>query len=203
MALSAVSQLHHVPDDLIRGTSGIDMNFAPRPPDERQRLEALFDLDILDTPGEEQFDSLVEIATHLFDAPMGYVGFIDRDREWFKSCKEFESSNAQNALEFCSHTILSYRPFLVCDTLLDPRFAFSRLAQEQPYIRFYAGAQIRTFDDHCVGTLCVLDTEPRDPVGFDTSDLELLARIGTQLIEFRRVGAQTLYNWRGRKQRAS
>jgi GAF domain-containing protein len=164
------------------------MNASLQSKDELLRLVALHDLDILDTPREEPFDTLVELACHLFDAPIAMLGFVDEDRIWFKAKKGIDRRSIARSDSLCAHTLLGNRPLVVEDTLSDPRFCDNVHVKFAPYIRFYAGAQIRTFDDHCVGTLCVLDTVIHHPSSLQVEHLELLARLGTQLIEYRRVG---------------
>ena len=163
------------------------------------RLVALQDLDILDTPSEEPFDTLVELASHLMDAPIAIVGFLDANRHWFKATKGCEVREFPRDLSFCNTAILEYRPMVIEDATRDVRFCDAPQVTGHPQIRFYAGAQIRTFDDHCVGTLCVMDTTPHRPTIQQIGHLELLARLGTQLVEYRRVGVRNSDRWDSRR----
>ena len=134
---------------------------APLPMNEADRLRALRELAILDSNAEERFDRLTLLAQDLFQTPIALVSLVDSDRQWFKSRQGLAATETARDIAFCSHAILQEDVFVVPDTSTDPRFADNPLVTGDPDIRFYAGAPLRTSDGHAVGTLCVIDSEPR------------------------------------------
>lgn len=135
---------------------------ARLPADETQRLAALRELAVLDTPAEERFDRVARIAAAALDVPIALVSLVDRDRQWFKSCIGLNARETPREMAFCAHAVQAKAELVVNDTLQDPRFADNPLVLEEPRIRFYAGAPLILEDGSCVGTLCVIDTRPRD-----------------------------------------
>ncbi|MDA9095076.1 sensor domain-containing diguanylate cyclase [Porticoccaceae bacterium] len=139
--------------------------------DEAVRLTTLRSLDILDSLGEERFDRLTRMAKHMFRVPIALVSLVDENRQWFKSCIGLEVSETSRDISFCGHAILGDEVFVIPDTLKDDRFADNPLVLEDPHIRFYAGCPIRVANGSRIGTLCIIDREPRD---FCAEDEELL-----------------------------
>jgi len=135
---------------------------ARLPADEAQRLAALRALDLLDTPAEERFDRVARIAAAALDVPIALVSLVDSDRQWFKACIGLNARETPRDLAFCAHAVHEKAELVVSDTLLDERFADNPLVLDEPRIRFYAGAPLILEDGSCVGTLCVVDTVPRD-----------------------------------------
>ena len=135
---------------------------AEIPAGEPARLAALRALDVLDSAPELEFDALVKVASLVCEAPMALVSLVDSQRQWFKAQVGFAGVR-ESAREsaFCAHAIHREALFEVCDALQDPRFANSPLVTAEPGIRFYAGAPIRLSSGHLVGTLCVMDYQPR------------------------------------------
>lgn len=153
--------------------------------DEESRLRALRESGILDTPPEEKFDDVVKLAASICNAPIALLGLADRSRIWFKAKVGVEI----NELREDSLSMLAMRgtePLIVSDATQDPRFAGHALITSEPYLRFWAGAPIRTEAGHGLGTLCVIDRRSRT-LGLDQIQmLEILARqVGAQ-IELRR-----------------
>ncbi|MET0322969.1 MAG: sensor domain-containing diguanylate cyclase [Duganella sp.] len=140
---------------------------APIPHDEASRLNALRSLSVLDTPEEERFDRLTRMARRMFRVPIALVSLIDENRQWFKSKDGLDACETPRDISFCGHAILSDDIFLINDALADPRFADNPLVTGAPHVRFYAGCPLRTADGHKIGTLCIIDTVPRD---FDEDD---------------------------------
>lgn len=132
----------------------------PLPPDEERRLQVLLNLNLLDTAPEERFDRLTRMAARLFGVPIALVGLIDARREWFKSRIGVPEQEVERQVSFCAHAILEDGALVVEDALADERFA------DNPYvaggrIRFYAGAPLAAPDGSKVGTLCLIDSAPR------------------------------------------
>jgi GAF domain-containing protein len=164
------------------------MPAADLPPDEEARLRALHDLDLLDTEPEAEFDELVRRAAEATGAPVAVITLVDEARQWFKARVNLEMESSDRDLSFCAHAILTPGDLTVVpDTLDDERFSDNLLVTEDPNIRFYAGAPIFTPDGHAAGTLCVIDTAPRDLSEEQAQALRALAAEVSRQIERRRL----------------
>lgn len=130
--------------------------------DEERRLAVLREYQILDTPPEALYDSFTRVAAEIAGAPISLVSLIDRDRQWFKSRVGLESTSTPRDQAFCAHAIGDTEPFIVQDALTDPRFAQNPLVTGDPNIRFYAGFPLRSPEGYGLGTLCVIDRQPRE-----------------------------------------
>ena len=129
---------------------------------EAATLAALRALEVLDTAPEEEFDALVRAASTICRAPISLISLIDAERQWFKANVGLPGvSETPRDVAFCAHAVLGDEIFEVPDATRDVRFADNPLVAGQPDIRFYAGAPIRLTDGSRVGTLCVIDREPR------------------------------------------
>ncbi len=146
---------------------------APETPvNDRDRLQALWALEILDTPAEERYDRIVRIAGLTLETPIVYLSFVDENRQWLKANVGMPLRETDRKISFCGHTILEDRPLVIPDTAQDPRFHDNPMVTGDPFIRFYAGVPLRSVDGHKVGTLCVADNKPRS---MTDASLELLA----------------------------
>ena len=155
---------------------------------EDSRLAALAALHVLDTPPDSSLDDLTRIAARICGVPISVVSLVDHDRLWFKSTHGTTLTGAPRNGAFCAHAIRQSEPLLVPDARQDPRFAESPVVTGSPGFRFYAGAPLITREGHAIGTLCVLDTEPRT---LSSDQLSLLAALGRQVmaqLELRRIG---------------
>ncbi|WP_322052765.1 sensor domain-containing diguanylate cyclase [Paraburkholderia bannensis] len=152
---------------------------APLPLDEDLRLRALKRLDILDSEPEEAFDRVARLAARAFAVPIALVSLVDEDRQWFKSHYGLAACETPRSMSFCAHAVLSKRMLVVEDTFDDERFLDNPLVLGAPYIRFYAGSPLRLADGQVIGTLCLIDTQPRS---FEADDAQALADYA-QLIE--------------------
>lgn len=128
---------------------------------EHQRLEALRACAILDTAPHPAFDCLTRAAALAFGVPIALVSLVDSDRQWFKSALGVDLRETFHPVSFCSHTIQGFEPMVVPDARRDPRFIQNPLVTGAPHVRFYAGAPLIDTDGYALGTLCVLDTQPR------------------------------------------
>ncbi len=153
---------------------------APHPR-QAERLERLRDYGILDTPPEAEFEGIVQAASRVCQAPVALISFVDSDRQWFKA--EIGLGAEQTGLDasICSHAILRDAPvFEVADTLEDPLTADNPIVCGPPHFRFYAGAVMRTEDGMPLGSLCVLDYEPRR---LDPTQREVLSILAAQVVK--------------------
>lgn len=138
---------------------------APPPAShEAKRLKALQRYDILDTPSEAAFDRITALAARLFQVPIALVSLVDESRTWFKSSHGFDPPDVQREAPLCDGALLSDEVIVIPDTQQDERVACNALLQSQPGLRFYAGAPLITHDGFNLGTLCLLDTKPREPL---------------------------------------
>ncbi|MBI2191142.1 MAG: PAS domain S-box protein [Planctomycetes bacterium] len=143
----------------------------PVPPDERERLAALRNLRILDTPPEERFDRIIRLAVQFFRLPIAFISLVDEDRQWFKSCSGLSFNQTSREASFCSHAILGSEPLIIPDLTKDCRFRDSPIVTGGPRIRFYAGHPLSGPEGYRVGTLCLMDGQPRM---FSPSDVSAL-----------------------------
>jgi len=153
------------------------MKEPPIPENESARQAALDRLEILDTEAEDRFDRVVRLAASLFDVPIALLSLIDRQRQWFKARVGLDVSETPRAASFCAYAIQNEEPLVVRDSLEDERFADNPLVLAEPHIRFYAGHPIKAPDGSSVGTLCLIDRQPRDFSARDAERLRDLAAI--------------------------
>ena len=142
-----------------------------KPGNEQTRLETLRALNILDSTPEERFDRLTRLAKRLFGVPIALVSLIDADRQWFKSSFGLDATETSREISFCGHAILGDEIFEVPDAALDERFHDNPMVKGAPNIRFYAGCPLSVVNGSKLGTLCLIDQEPRS---FDDDDRMLL-----------------------------
>jgi PAS domain S-box-containing protein len=152
---------------------------APLPENEATRLEALCQLQILDTAPEAGFDDLTHLAAHICGAPTALVSLIDANRQWFKSKVGLEASETPRSVAFCAHAILQPDILIIPDALADERFATNPLVTNPPHIRFYAGVPLITAEGLALGTLCVIDYVPRK---LEPQQVEALRALGRQVV---------------------
>jgi sigma-B regulation protein RsbU (phosphoserine phosphatase) len=148
---------------------------APIPHDEAERLADLRALKLLDTPPEDRFDRLVELAAGVFDVPMAYVSLVDSDRQWFKAKCGLAVDETGRDVSFCGHAILQDEPLVVPDATVDERFRDNPLVVDEPHVRFYAGCPLRGPSGYKVGTFCIADTQPRE---LDAAELKRFRQFG-------------------------
>lgn len=160
---------------------------APLSVNEEQRLAALAGYQILDTPYEGDFDDISRLASQICDTPIAVVNLIDAGRQWFKSEVGLGVRETPIDSSICAHAILQPALFEVPDTLEDPRFFCNPLVTGNPHLRFYAGAPLRTPDGFQLGTVCVLDHQPRQLSARQREGLLALSRQTMALMELRRA----------------
>lgn len=159
------------------------MQAPDTPHNEAECLAALHALQVLDTPLEMAFERMTQLARDLFEVPIALVSLVDKERQWFKSHQGLDVSETSREVSFCAHAVAYDAPLVIEDTLQDERFTDNPLVGEQPHIRFYAGYPLRPFDGLAVGTLCLIDRQPRH---FSERDLKLLGSLAGQVEELLR-----------------
>lgn len=160
---------------------------APVPVNEGERLAALHQYQILDTPAEDIFDVITRFAADACGTPISFLSFVDRDRQWFKSKVGLEVSETPRGVAFCAHAILQPDPLIVHDALQDGRFAANPLVTGEPRIRFYAGAPVVAPGGRPLGTVAVVDHVPRELHQDRVTLLSSLSRWVASELELRRI----------------
>ena len=164
----------------------------PVPSNEEARLSALAAFHLLDTPPEQEFDRLAELAARLFKVPIVLISLLDRDRQFLKARVGMDVCETSREVSFCAHAIMQDDIFLVPDAMKDPRFATNPLVLGPPFIRFYAGKPLTTANGEKLGTVCLIDHEPRDHFGDeDRRNLTDLAALVMDRMELRRLDFAT------------
>lgn len=159
-----------------------------KPEREAERLAELHRYRILDTDPEQAYDDLLTIVAGICNTPMGAVTLIDGDRQWLKARQGIDVTETSRDVAFCAHAILEPDKLLqVRDSQADPRFSGNPFAQGAGGVRFYAGAPLVTSTGNAVGTLCVMDTEPRELTKEQSEALTRLARQVVSLMELRKA----------------
>lgn len=155
---------------------------VPDPADvaDPDRLAALASYAILDTPPEKGFDDLVAIAAEALGAPMALVSFVGGDRQWFKARIGLNAKETPIDRSVCAHALSERETLIIPDLTEDPRTRANRLVVDEPHLRFYAGAVLRSPEGHALGTLCVLDVKPR-PEGVTAGQERILKALGRQV----------------------
>ncbi len=159
---------------------------APLPHTEAARVAALHEYRILDTLPEPAYDDLTRLASEICRTPIALVTLIDSDRQWFKSRVGLDVAETPRDIAFCAHALFDTELLVVRDTTQDERFADNPFVTAAPRIRFYAGAPLVSHDGQVLGTLCVLDSEPRELTPEQMDALRALARQVMAQLELRR-----------------
>ncbi len=160
----------------------------PHDPTDREalRLAALAGYAVLDTAPEAGFDDITELAARVFGTPVALVSLVDRERQWFKSRVGFEPAQTARDVAFCNVAIQGAEVLVVPDTHRDPRFSGNPLVTGAAGVRFYAGAPLLTPQGHAVGTLCLMDRQPREFSAAQAAALAVLSRQVVAQLELRR-----------------
>jgi len=154
---------------------------VPKPFNEQERVEALKALAILDTPREIAFDRIARLAAAVMRTPVALISLVDEDRQWFKSCVGVDLESSPREIAFCAHAIMGDDILVVLDATKDPRFRDNPFVTGEAHLRFYAGAPLVTRDKFRIGTLCVLDSEPRTEV--TTRELALMNDLAVMAVK--------------------
>jgi GAF domain-containing protein len=157
---------------------------------EADRLEALRQYNILDTPAEQTYDDITALAAFICDVPIALVSLVDADRQWFKSRVGLDTQETSRDVSFCAHAILGPTIMMVNDATQDERFLDNPLVTSAPGIRFYAGVPLIPSEGMPLGTLCVIDRKPRTLSEYQIKTLEALARQVVMQLELQRVSSQ-------------
>jgi diguanylate cyclase (GGDEF)-like protein len=163
---------------------------APLPNNEPARLQALREYQILDTPPERAFERITGLAARIFETPMAFVSLIDENRQFLKSCFGVDVRETTRDIAFCAHAIVQQEVMVVPNATLDARFSDNPLVTGEPAIRFYAGAPLKVGNGVNLGTLCIVDTQPRELSPGQVESLADLAAIVVDEMELRLASLQ-------------
>jgi len=155
------------------------------PQNEQERLTALRTLEILDTNPEPEFDEIVGLASAICEVPMSVISLIDEDRSWLKAHVGIDVREVPRAVAFCTHAIQKPGLFLVEDAREDGRFAGNPTVLGPPHVRFYAGIPLSAPDGHALGTLCVIDSQPKKLTNGQMTALRILGSQVNARLELR------------------
>jgi GAF domain-containing protein len=158
---------------------------APSPSVELARVAALDRYAILDTEPEQAFDDLVVLAAYVCRTPIAMLSLVDDHRQWFKSKVGVEIRETPRETSFCAHAIQQQNLFIVPDTRNDARFRDNPMVLDEPHIRFYAGAPLINEEGFALGTLCVIDRQPRELDEAQKEALRSLSRLALGQMELR------------------
>ncbi len=158
------------------------------PKNESERLNELYDSGLLDTDKESDFDNLTNLASSIFGAPISIITLVDENRQWFKSCFGLpeEIKDTPREISFCGHAINNPSEVLVIpDARLDNVFSDNPLVSGDPNIVFYAGAPLISKNGYPLGTLCIIDFQPRNLKQQEVETLKILSSQVSKLIDLR------------------
>lgn len=160
----------------------------PLPANEAQRMERLRLYKVLDTPPESAFDSITRLAAAVLDVPIALISLIDEKRQWFKSRVGLGATETPREMAFCAHAIMKPDVFVVPDATKNDLFNRNPLVLDDPHIRFYAGAPLTTEDGLRLGTVCVIDRQPREITAKQEELLKDLSKLVVDELELRVAG---------------
>jgi two-component system sensor kinase FixL len=155
------------------------------PANESDRLVALERYKILDTLPEQVYDDLTQLASHICGTQIALISLVDCDRQWFKSRVGLDATETSRDISFCGHVVAAKAILHVPDATEDSRFADNPLVVGDPKIRFYLGVPLITPDDYALGTLCVIDIEPKQLTSQQIKQLEMLSHLVVSQLELR------------------
>jgi GAF domain-containing protein len=155
------------------------------PSKEAARVAALNRYAILDSEPEQSFDDLVTLAAHICQTPIAMLSLVDDHRQWFKSKYGVEIKETPKEISVCAHAIQQGDLFIVPDLTKDERFRDNPLVTGESHLRFYAGAPLVNDDGFALGTLCVVDKEPRELNSEQKEAIRALSRLALRQMELR------------------
>jgi serine/threonine protein kinase len=161
-------------------------------PDEDARMEAVRRYDLLDTPPDDAIDRITGLAARVLNTPVAIVSVVDTDRIWFKSHHGLELEEITRDPGLCASAILKSEPWIIENARRDPRALANPLVAGEFGLQFYAGVPLTTWDGHNLGTLCVLDFEPRSISNDEIATLQDLAAMVMRELELRRESRNAL-----------
>jgi hypothetical protein len=164
------------------------MKVADIPANELERLQSLNEHELLDTSPEDLYDDITRIATEITGTPTSLITLVDKDRQWFKSKHGSDETETTREVSFCAHAILNPNEvFIVPDARYDERFFDNPYVTGKSQIVFYAGVPIKDSTGNALGTLCVIDSRPRELSEQQLEALKALANLVKAHFELRKT----------------
>jgi sigma-B regulation protein RsbU (phosphoserine phosphatase) len=160
--------------------------------DEARRLAAVRRYQVLDTPPDGAFERITSLAARLFDVPISIVSIVDADRIWFKSHHGLDAEQIDREPGLCASAVLQSEPWLVSDARNDPRTLANPLVAGELGLQFYAGVPLTTQDGYNLGTLCIIDQQPRELTDAEVASLSDLAQVVMDELELRLAARRTV-----------
>jgi PAS domain S-box-containing protein len=154
---------------------------------EARRRETLAEYRILDTEPEAVFDELIELVAQSCRVPMAILSLMDADRQWFKASVGLEVAETPRHIAFCNSVIETGEAMTISDAGADARYRDNPLVTGAPHIRFYSGVPLLAADGSCIGSLAVLDTQPRSLEPDQVRSQKAFAKLAMHSIELRRT----------------
>ncbi|EKO3884934.1 PAS domain S-box protein, partial [Vibrio metschnikovii] len=168
------------------------MQIPPLPEEESERQKTLDKTGLLNSGSEARFDRITRLAQQIFSVPIALISLVDRDRQWFKSRQGLDALQTPREISFCGHAILNSEVFVIENALVDQRFCDNPLVMGAPDIRFYAGAPLHSTKGYRIGTLCLIDSQPRSFSSKQRSMLKDLAATIEALIQAEELSNERL-----------
>mgnify|MGYP000120810291 FL=1 len=162
------------------------MKNPPLPVDELDRIKALDRYCVMDSPRESTFDGITKLASEICNAPISLVSLLDSDRQWFKSRVGLDAVETPRNISFCQFAIMGNDIYEITNALENELFSKNPLVTGDPNIRFYAGVPLKDEDGYKLGTLCVIDREPKKLTNLQKDSLRLLANQVVALLTLRK-----------------
>ena len=166
------------------------------PEDEKDRLEALNRYGVLDTPPDQAFDAITRLASRFFEVPICLISLVDEDRIWFKSIQGLDAEEVGRAPGLCASVILSDEAHIIENAIDDPRTLANPLVAGELGLRFYAGIPLKTHDGFRLGSMAIIDFEPRMLSDEEVGDLEDFAGLVMDEMELRLSARSTVHSLR-------
>ena len=161
---------------------------------EEQRLAAVRRYDILDTPPDDAFDRIAELACRMLDVPVAMISIVDGDREWFKSRRGLEIEQLDRDVAICANTVATGQPLAVADVQVGDAFQDNPIVAAHPELHGFASVPLSTHDGHAIGTLCVFSQERREFTLQELDDLGMLAAIVMRELDLRLASRRALFS---------
>lgn len=148
---------------------------------EEKRLQELYSYQILNSDGDINLDEITQLASSICEVPIAFISLVDKDVQVFKAKTGLQANQIARNVSFCTHAIEQNKLFIVEDSQIDDRFKDSPLVLGEPSLRFYAGQPLRTPNGNNIGTLCVIDYQPKQ---LTNKQKEMLAVLSKQVINY-------------------
>ena len=165
----------------------MDAAIPTLPLDEEERIEALRRYGAFGLLRSAAFDDISRLAAFICRTPIALISLVDTNRQWFLSRTGLSACETSREASFCAHALVGTEMLIVEDAQADARFAHNPMVVGDPHIRFYAGAPLVTPDGYTLGTLCVVDMQPRTLTPEQKSALQSLGRLVMTQLEMARL----------------